>query len=127
MTLPAWVPWRWLVGAVVLGAVVWQTGTGPFVTGFSTLDARTLVLGAGIAVLTTFACAWRWHLVAGGLGVGIRMPPRLPPATAASSSTWFSPAGSSATCTAASCTGAMPATPAARFAPSRGSGSPVRS
>ena len=55
--------------------MVWQTGTGPFVTGFSTLDARTLVLGAGIAVLTTFACAWRWHLVAGGLGVGIRMPP----------------------------------------------------
>ena len=59
----------------VLGAVVWQTGTGPFVTGFRTLDAGTLVLGAGIAVLTTFACAWRWHLVARGLGVGIRMPP----------------------------------------------------
>jgi len=75
MTFPAWVPWRWVVGAVVLGAVVWQTGTGPFVTGFRTLDARTLVLGAAIAVLTTFACAWRWHLVAGGLGVGIRMPP----------------------------------------------------
>ena len=51
-------------------------------TGFRTLDARTLVLGAGIAVLTTFACAWRWHLVARGLGVGIRMPPRSPPATA---------------------------------------------
>ena len=80
MRLPAWMPrslvrWRWVVGAVVLGAVVWQTGAGPFVTGFRTLDARTLVLGAGIAVLTTFACAWRWHLVARGLGVGIRLPP----------------------------------------------------
>ena len=67
-------PWRWVVGAAVLGAVVWQTGTGPFVTGFRTLDLPTLVLGAGIALLTTVACAWRWHLVAGGLGVGIRMP-----------------------------------------------------
>ena len=72
MTRPAW--WSFL-GAAVLGAVVWQTGTGPFLTGFRTLDPRTLALGAGIAVLTTFACAWRWHLVADGLGVGVRMPP----------------------------------------------------
>lgn len=78
MTRPvqrSWRHWRWVLGAAVLGAVVWQTGTGPFVTGFRTLDARTLVLGTGIAVLTTLACAWRWHLVARGLGVGIRMSP----------------------------------------------------
>lgn len=68
-------PWRWVLGAAVLAAVVWQTGTGPFVTGVRSLDARTLALGAGIAVLTTVACAWRWHLVARGLGVGIRMRP----------------------------------------------------
>jgi len=75
MTWPDWVSWRWVLGAAVLGLVVWQTGTEPFVTAFSRLDVRTLVLGAGIAVLTTLACAWRWHLVASGLGVGIRMPP----------------------------------------------------
>jgi uncharacterized membrane protein YbhN (UPF0104 family) len=44
-------------------------------TGVRSLDARALVLGAGIAVLTTVACAWRWHLVASGLGVTIRMRP----------------------------------------------------
>jgi uncharacterized membrane protein YbhN (UPF0104 family) len=69
------VPWRWLLGAAVLAAVAWRTGTGPFATGVRSLDVSTLVLGAGIAGLTTVACAWRWHLVARGLGVAIRMPP----------------------------------------------------
>lgn len=78
MTRPSWsswVPWRWVLGAAVLVVVGWRTGTGPFVTGVSSLDARTLVLGALIALLTTVACAWRWYLVARGLGVGIRMRP----------------------------------------------------
>ena len=61
--------------AGVLGAVVWQTGAGPFVTGVRSLGVGTLVLGAGISVGTTVACAWRWHLVARGLGVEIRMRP----------------------------------------------------
>jgi glycosyltransferase 2 family protein len=69
------VPWRWVVGAVVLLAVMWRTGSGPFVAGVRSLDAWTLALGAGIAGLTTLACAWRWHLVARGLGVAIRLPP----------------------------------------------------
>ena len=69
------VPWRGVLGAAVLVAVAWRTGTGPFVTGVRSLDAPTLVLGAGIAGLTTVACAWRWHLVAAGLGVAIRVPP----------------------------------------------------
>jgi glycosyltransferase 2 family protein len=76
MTVPSWrsrVPWRSVLGGVVLGAVVWRTGTGPFASGVSSLDARTMVLGAGIAAVTTVACAWRWHLVAGALGVAIRM------------------------------------------------------
>lgn len=78
MTRPPWwsgMLWRWVFGAAVLGAVVWQTGAGPFVTGVRSLDVGTLVLGAGIAVPTSVACAWRWHLVASGLGVEIRMRP----------------------------------------------------
>lgn len=63
--------WRWLVGAAILAVVAAQTGRGPFVTGVSALDARTLVLGAGLAAVATGACAWRWHLVAGELGVAI--------------------------------------------------------
>ena len=78
MTLPlprSHVPFRWVIGAAVLVAVAWRTGVGPFMTGVRSLDAWTLLLGAGIAGLTTVACAWRWHLVARGLGVAIRMPP----------------------------------------------------
>ena len=59
MTRPSsWsaVPWRWVLGATVLGAVVWRTGTRPLVTGIVSLDVRTLVLGAGVAVPTTVAC-----------------------------------------------------------------------
>ena len=67
-------PWRALVGAVVLVAVVAQTGSGPLVAGVRSLDAPTLAWGAGLAAVTTVACAWRWHLVAAGLGVGIGVP-----------------------------------------------------
>ena len=63
--------WRWVPGAAVLGVVLLWTGTGPFVAGLRSLDAATLALGTGIAVPTTVACAWRWHLVASGLGVGV--------------------------------------------------------
>lgn len=66
--------WQWarvLTGVAVLAAVLGWTGSGPFVHGLRSLDLSTLALGAAIAVPTTVACAWRWHLVAGGLGVGV--------------------------------------------------------
>jgi glycosyltransferase 2 family protein len=62
-------------GVAVLGAVLWQTGTGPFVTGVSSLSAWTLALGAALAVPSTVACAWRWHLVSRELGVRVEMVP----------------------------------------------------
>lgn len=70
--------WRWLrllTGLAVLGVVVWRTGSGPFLDGLRSLDATTLALGAAIAIPTTVACAWRWHLVARGLGMDIGMAP----------------------------------------------------
>ncbi|MET0999939.1 MAG: lysylphosphatidylglycerol synthase transmembrane domain-containing protein [Marmoricola sp.] len=72
------VPWRslrLLAGAAVLGIVVWQTGTGPFADGLRSLDVQVLVLGALVAVPTTVACAWRWHLVARGLGIDVDLGP----------------------------------------------------
>lgn len=69
------VPWRWVLGAAILGAVAWRTVTSPFVAGVRSLDVPTLALGAGIAGITTVASAWRWHLVAGGLGVAILLRP----------------------------------------------------
>ena len=61
--------WRWLAGAVVLAVVVWQVGSGPVRDGLAALDVRVLLLGTGIAAVTTCACAWRWRLVARELGV----------------------------------------------------------
>lgn len=76
MTSPSWsrTPWRWLVGLGILALVVARTGGGPVLAGIRALDVEVLALGAGIAVITTVACAWRWHLVARELGVGIRVP-----------------------------------------------------
>lgn len=62
-------------GAVVLGAVLWWTGTGPFVQGLEALDPGTLLLGALLAVPATVACAWRWRLVAHGLGARLGLRP----------------------------------------------------
>lgn len=71
-------PWRLVrdaAGVAILGAVLWRTGTGPFVGGLRALDLWTLALGAVLAVPSTVACAWRWHLVSRGLGVGVGIRP----------------------------------------------------
>jgi glycosyltransferase 2 family protein len=69
--------WRWgrvLGPAVVLGVLVWRLGTGPFLTGVRAVDGRALAAAAGIALLTTVCCAWRWQIVARGLGVPLSLP-----------------------------------------------------
>ena len=66
--------WRWarpLGGAAILAVLVFRLGTGPFLDGVRKIDAWSLAAAAGIAVLTTVSCAWRWSLVARGLGVGM--------------------------------------------------------
>jgi len=68
---------RWLrsaIAAAILGVVVWRLGTGPFLDGLRTVDSAALSAAAALAVLTTLCCAWRWRLVAGGLGVDLRAP-----------------------------------------------------
>jgi glycosyltransferase 2 family protein len=67
--------WSWvrpLAGIGILAALLWRLGTGPFVAGLRLIDGAALGAALGIGVLTTWACAWRWSLVAGGLGV--RLP-----------------------------------------------------
>lgn len=66
--------WRWLAGAAILAVVVWRVGSGPVVDGVRALDVEVLLLGLAIAVVTTVACAWRWHLVARELGVAVALP-----------------------------------------------------
>jgi uncharacterized membrane protein YbhN (UPF0104 family) len=64
--------WWWVQLAVVAGTftvLVWQLGTGPFLDGLRAVDGWALAAATGLAVLTTVCCAWRWRIVARGLGV----------------------------------------------------------
>jgi uncharacterized membrane protein YbhN (UPF0104 family) len=63
---------RWArpaAAAAVLAAVIWRLGGGPFLDGVRALDGRTLVAAAAIFLATTVCAAWRWKIVADGLGV----------------------------------------------------------
>jgi glycosyltransferase 2 family protein len=55
--------------AAMLAILVWRVGTGPFLDGLRMVDGGALAAASGLAVLTTVCCAWRWRLVARGLGV----------------------------------------------------------
>ena len=66
--------WRWArlaAAAATLAVLVWRLGTGPFLDGLRTVDGGALAAAAGLAVLTTVCCAWRWRIVARGLGVDL--------------------------------------------------------
>jgi glycosyltransferase 2 family protein len=68
---------RWARPAVVvavLAAVIWRLGSGPFLDGARAIDGGALAAAAAIFLLTTSCCAWRWRIVATGLGVDV--PPR---------------------------------------------------
>src|SRR6266513_870465 len=69
--------WTWgrLVGsAVILAVLIWRLGAGPFLEGIRTVDAGALSAAVGLGVLTTVCCAWRWKIVAGGLGIDLPLP-----------------------------------------------------
>ncbi|GAB3072278.1 lysylphosphatidylglycerol synthase transmembrane domain-containing protein [Intrasporangium mesophilum] len=62
---------RPLAGAAILGALAWRIGTGPFLDALRRVDGWSLSAAAVLAALTTLCCAWRWALVARGLGVSL--------------------------------------------------------
>ncbi len=62
---------RPLAGVAILGALAWRVGTGPFLDALRRVDAWSLAAAAVLAALTTLCCAWRWALVARGLGVSL--------------------------------------------------------
>ena len=67
--------WRWVrlaATAATLGVLVWRLGTSPFLDGLRTVDGGALAAASGLAVVTTVCCAWRWRIVARGLGVELR-------------------------------------------------------
>jgi uncharacterized membrane protein YbhN (UPF0104 family) len=63
-----------LGGAAIIALLVWRLGTGAFLDGLRVIDGGTLLAAFGIGVATTVFSAWRWCLVARGLGM--RLPLR---------------------------------------------------
>jgi glycosyltransferase 2 family protein len=59
------------VTAATLAVLVWSLGTRPFLDGLRAVDGGALAAASGLAVLTTMCCAWRWRIVARGLGVDL--------------------------------------------------------
>jgi uncharacterized membrane protein YbhN (UPF0104 family) len=69
--------WAWVRPAATvatLTVVVWHLGVGPFLDGIRAVDGAALAAGAGIGVLTTVCCAWRWTIVARGLNLRLLFP-----------------------------------------------------
>jgi glycosyltransferase 2 family protein len=69
--------WRWarlLGGVAILAVLLRRLGTGPFLNALGLINGWSLAAAAGIALLTTVCCAWRWSLVADGLGAGVPLP-----------------------------------------------------
>ena len=71
-TVPWWV--RLAAAAATLAAVIWRLGAGPFLDGVRVVDGRALLVASAIGLLTTLCCAWRWMIVARGLGVQLSLP-----------------------------------------------------
>ncbi|MDG4770099.1 lysylphosphatidylglycerol synthase transmembrane domain-containing protein [Solwaraspora sp. WMMD792] len=66
--------WAWLRltgGVTILGLLAWRLGTNAFLDGMRVIDARVLLLAVGIGLLTTVCSAWRWCLVARGMGLAL--------------------------------------------------------
>ncbi|BCJ48724.1 hypothetical protein Asp14428_01990 [Actinoplanes sp. NBRC 14428] len=67
----AWV--RLLGGVGILAVLLWRLGTGAFLDGLRVIDAATLGTAFAIGVTTTVFSAWRWCLVARGLGLRLSL------------------------------------------------------
>ena len=67
---------RWASPAVavaVLAVVIWRLGSGPFLAGVRAIDGRAVLAAAAIFLVTTVCSAWRWTIVARGLGVRLSL------------------------------------------------------
>jgi uncharacterized membrane protein YbhN (UPF0104 family) len=66
-----WAAVRVLGGLAVVAVLLARLGTGPFVDGVRLVDAEAIAAATVILALTTVCNAWRWRLVARGLGVAM--------------------------------------------------------
>jgi glycosyltransferase 2 family protein len=70
-TVGGWL--RLIAGAAIIGWLIWHLGTGPFLDGLRTVNAWSVLAAVAIAVPTTICAAWRWTIVARGLGVALSL------------------------------------------------------
>ena len=61
-----------VAAAGILAVLLWRLGSGPFLAGVRLVDGPAVAAALAIGGLTTVCTAWRWSLVAGGLG--LRLP-----------------------------------------------------
>jgi uncharacterized membrane protein YbhN (UPF0104 family) len=67
-------PWARVLGGIgILALLVWRVGTSAFVDGLRVIHGPVLAVTFAIGVLTTVFSAWRWCLVARGLGMKLRL------------------------------------------------------
>ncbi|MEZ7005319.1 lysylphosphatidylglycerol synthase transmembrane domain-containing protein [Streptomyces sp. AD55] len=64
-----------LAGVTLLAVLLWRLGTGAFLDGLRRIDGPTLSAALGIGLVTTVCSAWRWSLVARGLGIRLPLGP----------------------------------------------------
>ncbi|MGY1739517.1 MULTISPECIES: lysylphosphatidylglycerol synthase domain-containing protein [unclassified Blastococcus] len=70
----AWAAARLLGGVLVLAVVVWRVGPDAFLDGVRGLGPGTLLAALAIGAAVTVCSAWRWRVVAAGLGVVLPLP-----------------------------------------------------
>ena len=69
MTRRVWACVRLAGGIAIVVVLAVRLGTGPFLSGVRSISSGAIAAAVAIAVVTTMCCAWRWWLVARGLGV----------------------------------------------------------
>lgn len=62
------------VTVAVLAVVIWRLGTGPFLAGLRAVDGRAVLAAGCVVLVTTLLSAWRWTIVARGLGLRLSLP-----------------------------------------------------
>jgi len=58
-------------GVAILASLAWKVGAGGFLAALRVINVGTLLAACGIGLLTTVLSAWRWRLVARGLGIAL--------------------------------------------------------
>jgi uncharacterized membrane protein YbhN (UPF0104 family) len=65
----AWLRLRLAGGVLVLAALLWRFGTGPFADAWQVTTWASVALALVLTALATLANAWRWRVVSHALGV----------------------------------------------------------